>query len=118
MYAQQRTVSGTVLDAQQQPIIGAAVMLAGGGNVGSVTDLDGKFAVNVPNGSVTLDVTCLGYISQQVVVSDSQSTVTITLAEDAMLIEETVVVGYGTQKKVNLTGAISVVDEESLKVWR
>lgn len=115
MYAQQRTVSGTVLDAQQQPIIGAAVMLAGGGNVGSVTDLDGKFAVNVPNGSVTLDVTCLGYISQQVVVSDSQSTVTITLAEDAMLIEETVVVGYGTQKKVNLTGAISVVDEESLK---
>ena len=115
LFAQTREVSGTVLDATQQPIIGAAVMLTGGGNVGSVTDIDGNFSLNVPSGDVTLDVTCLGYVSKQVVVSDLQSNLTIVLEEDTMMIEETVVVGYGTQKKVNLTGAITTVDSEELE---
>ena len=115
LYAQNREVSGKVLDAQQQPVIGAAVMLSGGGNVGAVTDLDGHFELKVPAGEVTLDVSCLGYASKLVTVPDAQSSVTIILEEDKMMIEETVVVGYGTQKKVNLTGAISVVDDESLK---
>ena len=113
--AQNRSVSGTVLDAGQQPIIGAAVMLAGGGNVGAVTDIDGNFALNVPAGDVTLEVTCLGYVSKTVSVQASQSTVNVVLEEDTMMLEETVVVGYGTQKKVNLTGAISVVDDDQLK---
>ena len=60
LYAQSRSVSGTVLDEQQVPIIGAAVMLTGGGSVGSVTDIDGNFTLTVPSGDVTLDVTCLG----------------------------------------------------------
>ena len=115
LFAQTREVSGTVLDATQQPIIGAAVMLTGGGNVGAVTDIDGNFSLNVPSGNVTLDVTCLGYVSKQVTVSDLQSKITIVLDEDTMLIEETVVVGYGTQKKVNLTGAITTVDSEELE---
>lgn len=113
--AQNRGVSGKVLDAQQQPIIGAAVMLTGGGTVGAVTDLDGAFSLNVPAGEVTLDVSCLGYASKIVTVPNTQSSVTIILEEDKMMLEETVVVGYGTQKKVNLTGAISVVDDQSLK---
>ena len=113
--AQNRTVSGVIQDAGQQPIIGAAVMLAGGSNVGAVTDLDGTFTLNVPSGPVTLDITCLGYAAKSVSVPATQSTVTVVLEEDTMMLDETVVVGYGTQKKVNLTGAISVVDDESLK---
>ena len=113
--AQNRTVSGVIQDAGQQPIIGAAVMLAGGSNVGAVTDLDGTFTLNVPAGPVTLDITCLGYAAKSVSVPATQSTVTVVLEEDTMMLDETVVVGYGTQKKVNLTGAISVVDDESLK---
>ena len=115
LYAQSRQVSGTVLDEQQLPIIGAAVMLTGGGNVGAVTDVDGNFVLSVPSGDVTLDVTCLGYESKTVAVSKSQSTITIVLKEDSMMIEETVVVGYGTQKKVNLTGAITTVDSKELQ---
>ena len=115
LYAQSRQVSGTVLDEQQLPIIGAAVMLTGGGNVGAVTDVDGNFVLSVPSGDVTLDVTCLGYESKTVAVSKSQSTITIVLKEDSMMIEETVVVGYGVQKKVNLTGAITTVDSKELQ---
>ena len=115
LFAQSREVSGTVLDNQQQPIIGAAVMLTGGGNVGAVTDIDGNFQLSVPSGDVTLDVSCLGYTTKVVTLPSSQSTIKIILAEDNMMLEETVVVGYGTQKKVNLTGAISTVESKELE---
>lgn len=65
LFAQNREVSGTVLDEQQLPIIGAAVFLTEGGNAGSVTDLDGKFVLTVPAGDVVLDVTCLGCNHQE-----------------------------------------------------
>ena len=115
LYAQSRSVSGKVLDEQQVPIIGAAVILTGGGSVGSVTDIDGNFALTVPSGDVTLNVTCLGYESMAVSVPNTQSMVTIILKEDSMMIDETVVVGYGTQKKVNLTGAITTVASKELE---
>ena len=82
LFAQSREVSGTVLDNQQQPIIGAAVMLTGGGNVGAVTDIDGNFQLSVPSGDVTLDVSCLGYTTKVVTLPSSQSTIKIILAED------------------------------------
>ncbi|MBE6216297.1 MAG: SusC/RagA family protein, partial [Bacteroidales bacterium] len=113
--AQNRDLSGKILDAQQQPVIGAAVLVAGDAALGAVSDVDGSFQMSVPEGNVTLEVSCLGYVSQTVTVPDTQSFLKIVLEEDNMMLEETVVVGYGTQKKVNLTGAISVVDEESLK---
>ena len=115
LYAQSRSVSGKVLDEQQVPIIGAAVIMAGEGSVGSVTDIDGNFALTVPSGDVTLNVTCLGYESKAVSVPNTQSMVTIILNEDSMMIDETVVVGYGTQKKVNLTGAITTVASKELE---
>ena len=115
LYAQSRELSGTVLDSQQQPIIGAAVILTGGGNVGSVTDIDGFFQLSVPSGDVILDVSCLGYTSKVITVPSSQSSIKIILAEDNMLLEETVVVGYGTQKRVNLTGAIATVSAKNLE---
>ena len=111
--AQMRVVSGTVLDAQQQPLVGAAVLVSGTTN-GDVTGLDGAFTLRVPSGEVTLEVSCLGYTTQSVVVPPTQGKVSVTLEEDNMMLEETVVVGYGVQKKVNLTGAITAVDAKEL----
>jgi TonB-linked SusC/RagA family outer membrane protein len=112
--AQKRTVTGTVLDEQQAPIIGAAVMLQGT-STGAVTDLDGTFSLQVPKGDVVLNVTCIGYETADITVQAIQDVVKIVLKEDAMMIDETVVVGYGTQKKVNLTGAITAVDQKALE---
>ena len=112
--AQGRVVSGTVLNDGNEPVIGAAVILNGTSN-GAVTDLDGKFALDVPEKEVTLNVSCIGYQTKDVKVSAKQDVITIFLAEDKMMLEETVVVGYGTQKKVNLTGAISTVSSKELE---
>ena len=113
-FAQSRTVSGKILDNQQQPLIGAAVMISGT-NTGTTTDVDGNFSMSVPSGDVVLEVSSLGYITRKVSVPATKSSVNVTLEEDNMTLNETVVVGYGTQKKVNLTGAISVVDDKALK---
>lgn len=111
--AQTRQVSGKILDTQQQPVIGAAVMTSG--TNGAITDADGGFSLTVPSGDVTLEINCLGYEIQKVFVPAAQSVVNVVLKEDSMQLDETVVVGYGTQKKVNLTGAITSVDSKELK---
>ena len=113
-FAQNRTVSGKVLDNQQQPLIGAAVLISGT-STGTTTDVNGSFSMSVPSGDVVLEVSSLGYITRKVSVPAAKSSVNVTLDEDNMTLNETVVVGYGTQKKVNLTGAISVVDDKALK---
>ncbi len=110
----QREVSGTVLDAARQPLVGVAVLVDGTSN-GTMTADDGTFSLTVPAGNVTLEVSSLGYATKKVSVPSTQSSVTVVLEEDNMLLDETVVVGYGTQKKVNLTGAISVVGDKELK---
>ena len=112
--AQNRTVSGTVLDSSQQPIIGAAVMLQGT-TIGNTTDVDGRFSLDVPEGDASILVTCLGYVDQNINVPANTSDITVILQEDNLMLEETVVVGYGVQKKVNLTGSISVVGSEELE---
>lgn len=110
----QREVSGKVLDVAQQPLVGVAVLVEGTNN-GTMTSEDGTFLLKVPAGNVTLEVSSLGYITRKVTVPATKASVTITLEEDNMMLNETVVVGYGTQKKVNLTGAISVVDDKQLQ---
>ena len=114
VWAQNRVVSGTVLDTGQQPVVGAAVILSGT-STGEVTTADGTFSLRVPSEEVTLEVSCLGYTSQTVRVPAGQGRITITLEEDNMMLEETVVVGYGVQKKVNLTGAVTAVDSKELQ---
>lgn len=114
-WGQGGTVSGTVLDVKGEPVMGAAVMLQGTSK-GVTTDLDGNFTLaGIPAGGATLTVSSLGFKSRDVAVSSGQTGVTITLEDDNMLLEETVVVGYGTQKKVNLTGAITAVDAKELE---
>ena len=113
-FAQSRELSGVVLDATDFPLIGVAVIVDGTTN-GVMTSDDGSFSLTVPASEVVLNVSSLGYETKLVTVPSTQDRITIYLAEDNMMIEETVVVGYGTQKKVNLTGAVGVVDSKQLE---
>ncbi|MBQ6576289.1 MAG: TonB-dependent receptor [Bacteroidales bacterium] len=106
------TVSGQIVDEANEPVIGAGVMQKGT-STGAVTDLDGYYTLRVPEGS-TLVFSCIGYLSQEIVVPAGGGTLNLTLATDNMMIEETVVVGYGVQKKSDLTGAISSVKSSDL----
>lgn len=113
-YAQQKvTVSGTVLDEKGEPVLGGGVVQKGSTANGCVTDLDGKFSITVTKGS-TIEFSCIGYIPQEFV-ADSDKQVVIKLELDNLSIEETVVVGYGVQKKSDLTGSISSVKSEDIE---
>lgn len=113
-FAQNRELSGVVLDATDFPLIGVAVIVDGTTN-GAMTAEDGSFKLTVPATEVILNVSSLGYVTRLVTVPATQDRITIRLEEDNMLLEETVVVGYGTQKKVNLTGAVTAVDDKALQ---
>lgn len=114
---QQKTIKGTVKDASGEPIIGANVLVKGTTN-GMITDIDGNFTLkNVPANS-TLQVTYIGYVSKEIKVTSSTTNLSITLDEDNRTLDEVVVVGYGTQKKVNLTGSVSSVDFEKQALSR
>ena len=112
--AQTRTVTGRIFDSNNQPVPGAAVMQNGTSN-GTMTADDGSFSLRVPTGAVTLTVSSLGYEEKTVNVPATQSVVNLIINEDSMSIDETIVVGYGTQKKVNLTGAITAVESKELE---
>ena len=102
---QQQTLSGTVTDTNGEPIIGASVVVKGT-SMGTVTDLDGHFKLNVKPGA-TLVISYIGYKKVEVA---AQANMKVNLAENNRELNEVVVVGYGTQKKVNLTGAVANVD--------
>lgn len=102
---QAQTVSGLVVDASGEPVIGASVVEKGTTN-GSITDTDGKFTLTVKPGA-TLKISYVGYQTQEVKAS---RTMKVVLKEDSELLSEVVVVGYGSQKKENLTGAVSSVN--------
>lgn len=103
---QQRTVTGTVVDATGEPVIGANITVKGT-TVGTVSDMDGKYSIQASPGSV-LQVSYIGYLTQEIAVGN-KSVINIRLVENQQALDEVVVVGYGTQKKVNLTGAVSSV---------
>ena len=104
---QQQTtnVTVTVVDSKGEPIIGANVVEKGTTN-GTITDVSGKAALNVKKGA-TLQVSFVGFKTQEV---KAQGSLRVVLRDDNELLDEVVVVGYGTQKKANLTGAVSTVD--------
>ena len=114
-FAQNITVSGVVLDAARQPIIGAFVVEQGTSN-GTSANLDGEFSLKVTPGSV-LEISCIGYVTRTVTVSNEQR-LEIILEDDTQMLEETVVVGYGVQKKSVVTASISKVDGDALNKVR
>ena len=111
--AQNRSLSGKVVDGTGAPVVGAAVMVVGQTSNGTVTDAVGQFALRVP-ANARLIVSCLGYADKQVEVGN-QSVITIVLEEDVTYLDETVVIGYGVQKKSDLTGAVASVRQDDLK---
>lgn len=110
---QRKSISGIVLDENNEPIIGANVVVEGTTN-GTITDIDGHFTLeNITNTSV-LHISYIGYLEQRIKV-DGNSSLNILLKEDTQTLEEVVVVGYGVQKKVNLTGSVSQVTSKELE---
>lgn len=109
---QNASVSGTVVDVNGEPVIGANVMVKGTNN-GTITDIDGKFTLD--NAKGTLVVSFIGYKTQEIQINGNEKNLNIVLREDSELLDEVVVVGYGTMKKESLTGAVTVVDSKAFK---
>lgn len=114
---QQKTVKGRILDALGEPIIGANVLVKGTVN-GVITDVDGNFTLhNVVVGDV-IQISYIGYLTKEVKVTDNLTELKVSLKEDAQALEEVVVVGYGSEKKVNLTGSVANVNIAELSESR
>ena len=114
-FAQNRQISGTVKDSNGEPVIGAAVLVPNTTN-GTSTDVDGRFILSVPENTLSVEVSAIGYASSTVTLGTA-SDYSIVLREDTTFLDEVVVVGYGVQKKINVTGSVSSVsfDSESIK---
>lgn len=110
--AQPKKVTGRVVDANGEPVIGATIKEQGTAN-GTITDFDGNFALDVADNAM-IEVSYIGYKSQELK-AVAGKTLSVTLREDTEMLDEVVVVGFGTQKKVNLTGAVGVADAEVLE---
>ncbi|MDE6321141.1 MAG: TonB-dependent receptor [Muribaculaceae bacterium] len=114
IYAQDVSVSGTVVSQSDgEPLIGASVLVKGAKG-GVATDFDGKFTIKAQTGS-TLLISYIGYTPKEVKVQGNMSGLTISLLEDAQILDEVVAIGYGTQKKSVVTAAISTVNSETLE---
>ena len=112
-YAQAgRAVSGTVTDASGEPVIGAAVIIQGTLQ-GTMTDLDGKFTIEVAGPSTVLEISSISYRPQTITVG-GRDKFTIVLEDDSTVLSEAVVVGFGTQKRENLTGAVATISAKEL----
>ncbi|WP_116107976.1 SusC/RagA family TonB-linked outer membrane protein [Lewinella sp. IMCC34191] len=107
----QTTVTGTVTDGDGFPLTGVNVLVVGSSS-GTVTDLDGEYSLTAPEGSV-LRFSYIGFTSQEVPI-EGQSVIDITLGADANVIDEVVVVGYGSQRREAVTGAVSSIDAEEV----
>ncbi len=114
LMAQNFVVNGKVLDANNEPLIGAAVVLKSQSTVGTVADFDGNFTLEVPDKNAVLTVSYLGMTPQDVNVN-GRSMIVVVLREDSEMLEEVVVVGYGQQKKASVVGAITQTKGEVLE---
>ena len=103
--AQQFTAKGIVVDSNGEPVIGASVVLKGNNSIGTITDIDGNFALSVPNDKAVLVVSFVGMTTKEV--AATKSLMKIELVDDSQQLEEVVVVGYGQQKKASVVGAIT-----------
>ena len=111
-FAQDRTVSGTVLDDKGEPAIGATVMVKGTG-IGTMTDFDGNYSLNVPAGSNELEVSYVGMETQVVAIAGNK--VDVKLGESAQALEEVVVTGYGETKKRDVVTSVASVSADQIK---
>ena len=108
----QNVVKGTVNDEAGEPVIGATVKVSGS-NAGSITDFDGKFSVQAAS-NATLEISYVGYVPQKVKVA-GKSDITVVLKEDAQMLNDVVVIGYGTMKKSDISGSVATINKEQME---
>ncbi len=109
---QVKKITGVIKDATGEPVIGANVIVKGTTN-GTMSDIDGKFSLEVPAGAI-LSISYIGYVAQEIPVKN-QTDLNILLKEDSEMLDEVVVVGYGVQKKSDVTGSVTSVSKERLE---
>lgn len=109
-----RVITGRITESEKgEPLPGVNILIKGT-TVGAVTDVKGNYSINIPDGAVSLVYSFVGYVSQEILIG-SKTVVDISLSSDTKALEEFVVVGYGTQKKINLTGAVANVGSEVIE---
>ncbi|MEL7247179.1 MAG: TonB-dependent receptor [Bacteroidota bacterium] len=106
----QKTVSGSIISEEGEPMIGVSILITGT-NIGTVTDLEGNFSLSVPNDEAILNVSYTGYTPQEVLVG-SQTSLKIVMEQNAELLDEVVVIGYGTVRKSDLTGSVAKISSD------
>ncbi len=109
----QSKITGNIVDATGEPMIGASVVVKGVSGAGAVADLDGNFSITMPAGKTELVISYAGYVTQTVKATGGK--LNIVLKEDNQMLDQVVVVGYGTMKKSDLAGASASLDEKALK---
>ncbi|MDO7172444.1 SusC/RagA family TonB-linked outer membrane protein [Mariniflexile sp. AS56] len=110
VFSQNKTITGKVTDGTGQPLAGANILEKGASN-GSLTDFDGNFSISVANQNSILKISYVGFLNQEISVQ-GKNTINITLKEDLEALDEVVIIGYGTVKKKDLTGSVSVIKAE------
>lgn len=113
VHAQNKNVSGTVLDNSGQPVIGASVVVVGQSKLGTVTDIDGKFSIAVPATSKKIEVSYIGMVSQ-VIEAKAGAPMKIIMKDNLKDLDEVVVIGYGVVKKRDLTGSMTSIKSEDI----
>ena len=108
------TVRGTLVDENGEPVMAAAVVVKSNTSIGAASDLDGNFTISVPADAV-LVIQSLGYETKEVAVNGKTNLGTIIVNTESLFLDQVVVIGYGTQKKADLTGSVAVVEAEELK---
>lgn len=112
VFAQNKTVSGTVTDVDGEPLIGVSIKVKGNTTAGTISDLEGRYSINTAeNGSLIFSYVGYNTIEETI---NNRSTINVILQDDNALLDEVIVVGYGTQKKSSLTGAISNINSDEL----
>lgn len=110
----ERRVTGNVIDETGEPLIGVSVAVPGTGT-GTITDFDGNYSVNMPTGSTELQFSYIGYVTQVLAVP-ATGTLNVKMSSDALTLSDVVVIGYGTQRKSDLTGSVSSVSSKDFNV--
>src|SRR5690606_9119636 len=104
------TIGGQVTDIKGEPLLGVSVKVKGS-SVGTTTDINGRYSLNVPNNDVILVFTYVGFVSQELTI-DGRTSINVELEADNTALNEVVIIGYGTSSLANLTGSVSTVDVE------
>lgn len=114
LFSQSRVITGLVTDSKNEPIIGATIK-AEGTTLGTITDIDGKFRIEVPSVNINLVVSYVGMKPQRIDLRNKSGQITVVLQDDEKILDELVVVGYGTQRKINATGAVKTIDAKAIE---